>query len=110
MTNCPLCQRALRPDPEDYDAQVCPTQITYPNCKPVPHYMYDGYSHDWYAGPYKLELDESGLSIYKVEDRDFKADHPMKPYSAYVMYLETQIPIDDSPKTINKIKTLILFS
>lgn len=113
--NCPLCQRILKPDPDYPDCYLCPTKITYPDCMPVSHYernndFDENTDHQWYAGPYKIEMDDSGLSIYKVVPREYKTDYPSKPQENYVMYLDMQIPIDDSPKTINKIKTLIVFS
>jgi len=112
--NCPLCQRSLRPDPQYPSCLTCPTKITYPHCTPISHYEFDGEvlctSHQWYVGPFKLEIDATGLSIYKIDVLKTKPDYPAKPSVEYIMYLDIQIPIDDSNKTINKIKTFILFS
>ena len=111
---CPLCQRKLKEDPEYPECFECPTKITYADvysdCTPIPHYEWRYGQQTWYVGPYKLEQDETGLSIDKFEANTFKADYPRKPYFQYVMFLEQRIEVDDSKKALNKIKTIITFS
>lgn len=109
---CPLCQRKLQEDPDAYqECFVCPTKITYADvhndCIPIPHYEWTYGTQRWFVGPYQLEQDESGLTIEKFDPRSYKTDYPA---FEYIMFLEQRIQVDDSNKTLKKIKTIITFS